>query len=172
DERVDLRRSANTGLQATASRAKEIDPMTHPSVTKASPLFFGLDVGDRVTHLCCVDGERAVVERHRFATTADGVREVFASRPRAKIVLEVGSQSPWMSELLRSFGHDVIVADARRVAQLTRAGRKTDRRDAETLARLLQGMPELLGAVHHRTPGPGGSGGDPCTRSTRAYTYE
>lgn len=124
--------------------------MTHPSVTQASSLFFGLDVGDRVTHLCCVDDERVVVERHRFTTTPDGVRKEFASRPPTKIVLEVGSQSPWMSEQLRSFGHEVIVADARRVAQLTRAGRKTDRRDAETLARLLQGMPELLGAVHHR----------------------
>jgi len=55
-----------------------------------------------------------------------------------------------MSSVLRSLGHEVIVADARRVAAITRSGRKTDRRDAEVLARLLQGMPELLGAVHHR----------------------
>ena len=124
--------------------------MTHPSVTKAAPLYFGLDVGDRTTHLCCVDDRRVVVERQRFPTTPDGVRKAFAHRPPARIVLEVGSQSPWMSELLRSLGHEVTVADARRVAELTRAGRKTDRRDAETLARFLQGMPELLGAVHHR----------------------
>jgi len=124
--------------------------MTHSTVTKATPRFFGLDVGDRVTHLCCVDGRRAVVERLRFSTTPDGVRRVFADRRPARIVLEVGSQSPWMSDQLRSLGHEVTVADARRVAELTRAGRKTDRRDAETLARLLQGMPELLGALHHR----------------------
>ena len=124
--------------------------MEHPIVTKAEPLFFGLDVGDRTTHLCCVDDRRVVVERDRFATTPDGVRRAFANRPPSRIVLEVGSQSRWMSELLGSLGHEVIVADARRVAELTRAGRKTDRRDAETLARLLQGMPELLGAVHHR----------------------
>jgi len=91
-----------------------------------------------------------VVERLSFPTTREGIGKVFADRAPARIVLEVGSQSPWMSDLLRSLGHDVIVADARRVAQLTRAGRKTDRRDAETLARLLQGMPELLGAIHHR----------------------
>src|SRR5262245_38014884 len=108
--------------------------MTHPTVTKAEPRFFGLDVGDRVTHLCCVDAGRVVVERLRFATTPEGVRRVFESRAPSRIVLEVGSQSPWMSALLRSLGHEVIVADARRVAELTRAGRKTDRRDAETLA--------------------------------------
>jgi len=124
--------------------------MTHPNVTRRKPLYFGLDVGDGLTHLCCVDDERVVVERLRFPTTPEGVRRVFANRPPTRIVLEVGSQSPWMSALLRSLGHAVTVADARRVAELTRAGRKTDRRDAETLARLLQGMPELLGAIHHR----------------------
>src|SRR5262245_25479645 len=120
-------------------------PMTHPTVTKSKRLCFGLDVGDRVTHLCCVDARRAVVERLRFSTTPEGVRKVFAGRSPAKIVLEVGSQSLWLSDLLRSLGHQVTVADARRVAELTRAGKKTDRRDAETLARLLQGLPELLG---------------------------
>lgn len=124
--------------------------MTHPNVTKSEPLFFGLDVGDRTTHLCCLDRQRAVVERQRFPTTPEGVRKVFVDREPARIALEAGSQSPWMSALLRSLGHEVVVADARRVAELTRAGRKTDRRDAETLARLLQGMPELLGAIHHR----------------------
>jgi len=124
--------------------------MTDRSVTATEPVFFGLDVGDRVTHLCCVDGAREVLERQRFPTTREGVVEVFGGRAPAKIVLEAGSQSPWMSELLRMLGHEVVVADARRVAAITRSGRKTDRRDAEVLARLLQGMPELLGAVHHR----------------------
>ena len=124
--------------------------MTHPTVTSALPLSFGLDVGDRSTHVCCVDQSRQVVERLRFPTTPDGVRQAFGDRPRSRVVLEAGSQSPWMSELLRSLGHEVLVADARRVAAITRSGRKTDRRDAETLARLLQGMPELLGSVHHR----------------------
>lgn len=113
-------------------------------------LYAGLDVGDRVTHVCFLDGKRQVVERLRLATTPEGVRKVFGGRDRCKVVLEVGSQSPWMSALLRSLGHEVLVADARRVAAVTRSGRKSDRRDAETLARLLQGMPELLGSVHHR----------------------
>lgn len=124
--------------------------MTHPTVTETVALSIGLDVGDRTTHLCGVDQARKVVERLRVPTTPEGVSQVFGDRPPARIVLEAGSQSPWMSELLRSQGHEVVVADARRVAAITRSGRKTDRRDAEVLARLLQGMPELLGAVHHR----------------------
>lgn len=123
--------------------------MTDSTVT-ASLLYVGLDVGDRVTHCCFLDEERQVVERLRLPTTPEGVLKVFGARDRCSIVIEVGSQSPWLSALLRRLGHEVLVADARRVAAITRCGRKTDRRDAETLARLLQGMPEMLGSVHHR----------------------
>lgn len=126
--------------------------MTHPTVTSSPAQSIGLDVGDRFTHLCGLDSDRKVVERTRFATTREALCAAFADRPPTRVVLEVGSQSPWMSALLRELGHDVLVADARRVAAITRSGRKTDRRDAETLARLLAGMPELLGSVRHRGP--------------------
>ena len=124
--------------------------MTHPTETASSPAVVGLDVGDRITHLCRLDHDRQVVERHRFPTTREGVLETFGGRPPCRIVIEVGSQSPWLSSLLRSLGHEVQVADARRTAALSKGRRKTDRRDAETLARLLAGMPELLGSIHHR----------------------
>ncbi|HKX46369.1 MAG TPA: IS110 family transposase [Planctomycetota bacterium] len=119
-------------------------------MTSIPAQFIGLDVGDRLTHVCGLDGGRRVVERTRIATTREALLAAFADHPPARIVLEVGSQSPWLSSLLRELGHDVLVADARRVAAITRSGRKTDRRDAETLARLLAGMPELLGSVRHR----------------------
>ncbi len=126
--------------------------MTHPTVTASlsASLFIGLNLGDKSTHLCGLDGDRQVVERTSFKTTREPFAKHFAERPPCRIVLEVGSQSAWISKFLRVLGHDVLVADARRVAAITRCGRKTDRKDAETLARLLAGMPELLGAVHHR----------------------
>ncbi|MEZ5979117.1 MAG: IS110 family transposase [Planctomycetota bacterium] len=124
--------------------------MTHRTVIPVSAQFIGLDVGDGKTHLCCVDGDRQVVERKRFSTTRESFEREFSERAPTKVVLEVGSQSPWISALLRELGHDVLVADARRVAALIRHERKTDRRDAEALARLLVGVPEMLGKVHHR----------------------
>jgi len=119
-------------------------------VTSLPARFAGLDVGDRKSHLCVVDQGRQVVERDSFPTTREALIKTFGRRPPCRVVLEAGSQSPWMAALLRELGHEVLVADPRRVASITHAGRKTDRRDAETLARLLQGMPELLGSVHHR----------------------
>lgn len=122
--------------------------MTHPTVTAA---LLGLDVGDRVTHFCALGAEREVLERGRFATTPQALRLALRSRPPCRVVLEAGSQSPWMSALLRELGHQVQVADPRRVELIAKSHRKTDRRDAETLARLALGMPELLGEVHHRS---------------------
>jgi transposase len=126
--------------------------MTHPTVTAPSILTVGLDVGDRLTHVCVLDPERRVVERDRLATSEAALRRRFEGTAACRIVLEVGSQSPWMSALLRSLGHEVLVADARRVSLISKSHRKTDRRDAETLARMMAGMPELLGSVHHRGP--------------------
>jgi transposase len=55
-----------------------------------------------------------------------------------------------MSRVLGSAGHDVLVADPRRVQLISKDPRKTDRRDAEMLAKMGAAMPELLGSVHHR----------------------
>jgi transposase len=46
-------------------------------------------------------------------------------------------------------GHEVIVANARRVKLIAKADRKTDRVDAETLARLGRVDPNLLAPIEH-----------------------
>lgn len=56
-----------------------------------------------------------------------------------------------MSRQLRASAFAVHVADPRRVQLISKDPRKTDRRDAETLARFEAGIPELLGSVHHRS---------------------
>ena len=122
--------------------------MTQPTV-KITQL--GLDVGDSYTHFCALDEARQVLERGRFRTTPEALRQTLGARPATRVVLEAGSQSPWMSAALRELGHQVLVADPRRVELIAKGHRKTDRRDAEVLARLATGMPELLGEVHHRS---------------------
>jgi transposase len=121
--------------------------------TTVNPVLstIGLDLGDRTLHLCALDGQRQVVVRKKLPTTQEGLRREFGALIRAKVVLEAGPQSLWISTLLRELGHDVLVVDPRRVKLISQGGRKTDRRDAETLARLAAGMPELLGEARHRT---------------------
>jgi transposase len=115
-----------------------------------SSLTIGLDVGDRVTHLCVLDSQGGVVQRGRCATRREALLVALQPYAGARVILEAGSQSPWLSAALRQAGFVVQVADPRRVALISHDPRKTDRRDAEMLARLGSGMPELIGAVHHR----------------------
>ena len=122
-----------------------------PQDNRSSAAVVGLDLGDRTTHLCALDAEGEVLCRQRLRTTRDHFRELFSSRPSLRVVIEAGSQSPWIFAELTELGHDVHVADPRCVGPLLKSHRKTDRRDAESLARYEFGMPKVLGEVHHRT---------------------
>jgi len=70
------------------------------------------------------------------ATTKKAMAERFGGLGRCRMALEVGTHSPWLSRLLSSLGHEVIVANARQVQLISASSRKDDRMDAEMLARL------------------------------------
>jgi transposase len=76
--------------------------------------------------------------------------QAFAKMVRSRIALEVGTHSPWVSRLLESLGHEVIVANARRVRIISESSRKDDRMDAQMLARLARVDPALLYPIRHR----------------------
>ena len=120
------------------------------SISTMSPTTIGLDVGDRRTHFCALDEQRKVLARGSFPTARAQLQETLTPFAGAKVILEAGSQSPWMSRVLRGWGYEVQVADPRRVQLISKDPRKTDRRDAEMLARMGAAMPELLGNVYHR----------------------
>ena len=114
-------------------------------------LTTGLDLGDYTTHLCSLDPERRVIERAELRTKPASFKRYFEGKPSQHVVLEAGSQSLWVSHLLKELGHEVMVVDPWRTKLITESDRKTDRQDAETLARLALGVPELLGCAQHRT---------------------
>jgi transposase len=84
-------------------------------------------------------------------TNGKALREVFGGMPRSRIALETGTHSPWISRLLIELGHEVIVANARKVRLIGESRKKDDRLDAQTLARLARIDPELLCPVQHRS---------------------
>jgi transposase len=74
------------------------------------------------------------------ATTKKAMTEKFSRRGRMRSAMEVGTHSPWVSRLLASLGHEVIVANARQVRLITHSTRKDDKLDARMLARLARGL--------------------------------
>ncbi|MBW2244119.1 MAG: IS110 family transposase [Deltaproteobacteria bacterium] len=110
----------------------------------------GLDLGDRTTHGCTLDAAGEVISRFRVATTHQGLAKAMRGWPTCRVVLEVGTHSPWMSRALAAAGHEVIVANPRAVQSVTQSSRKNDAADAEQLARLGRSDPKLLHPIQHR----------------------
>ena len=110
----------------------------------------GVDVSDRFSNYCLLDQDGVVIEEGKLRTDAQAFRERFSSS-NCRVVLEAGTHSPWMGRLFAEIGHEVIVANPRRVQLIGQATRKNDRADAETLARLGRIDPQLLAPVTHRS---------------------
>ena len=111
----------------------------------------GLDLGDKYSYLCLIDQESGeVMEEGRLRTTPEALRRRFASEQPLRIAIEAGTHSPWVSRVLEECGHEVLVANARKVRLIYSNKRKTDEIDAENLARLARLDPKLLYPLKHR----------------------
>jgi transposase len=111
----------------------------------------GIDLGDRFSRYCVVNQDGEVMEEGRIATTAAALERHFAGGTRMRIAMECGTHSPWVSRLLRSLGHEVWVANTRKLRAITASESKNDRNDAEKLARFAAYNPQLLSPIEHRS---------------------
>jgi transposase len=114
----------------------------------------GLDLGDKYSYLCLIDqADGEVIEEGRLRTTPDALRRRFASEQQLRIAIEAGTHSPWVSRVLEECGHEVLVANPRKLRFIYANKRKTDEVDAENLARLARVDPKLLHPLRHRGEG-------------------
>jgi transposase len=106
----------------------------------------GLDIGDKYSYLCLIDQQSGeVIEEGRLRTSPEAFKRRFASeRPPMRIAIEAGTHSPWASRMLEELGHEVLVANARKLRLIYSNKRKSDEVDAENLARLARLDPKLL----------------------------
>lgn len=117
---------------------------------KCPPLTIGLDLGDRSSRYCVLDEECRILIEQEVETRPEALKKRFSAMDRSRIAIEAGTHSAWVARLLESVGHEVIVANPRRIPLITANQSKSDELDAETLARLARFDPELLGPIQHR----------------------
>jgi transposase len=111
----------------------------------------GVDLGDKYSYLCLIDTESGeVIEEGRLRTTPQAFERRFASEQPLRVAIEAGTHSPWASRVLEGCGHEVLVANARKLRLIYSNKRKTDEVDAENLARLARVDPKLLYPLRHR----------------------
>lgn len=112
----------------------------------------GIDLGDRASELCVLDPEGRVVERLRVMTRSGAFAEALHEYAGARVIVEVGTHSPWVSRELQE-RYELILANPRRVQLIAKSYSKNDVFDAEALARLGRVDPNLLSPVEHRGEG-------------------
>jgi transposase len=98
----------------------------HPHMTAR------LDIGDKYSYLCLIDQQSGeIMEEGRLRTTPEALKRRFASeRPPMRIAIEAGTHSPWASRVLEGCGHEVLVANARKLRLIYANKRKTGEIDA------------------------------------------
>lgn len=121
-------------------------------MTKRSRFVFGIDLGDRVSHVCEVDRRTGEVGMDvKVPTTREDFEVFFGAIPKSRVVIESSGSSPWVSRVGRAKGHEVIVANSRKLRAIWDTPRKSDRRDAQMLAQLGASDSPFLVEVHHRS---------------------
>ena len=122
-------------------------------LSKVDSKTVGLDLGDRFSYEVVLDEEGQVQEEGRVATREAALRQRFSGCAPMRIALETGTHSPWVSRLLTECGHEVLVANSRKLRLIYKNPSKDDRVDALYLARVARVEPALLSPVRHRDAG-------------------
>ncbi len=114
-------------------------------------LTVGVDLGDQWSNYCILGLAGETLAEGRFRTRKQEVAEFFQVLAMSRVVIEVGTHSAWVREVIAGFGHEVLVANPRLMDGAKRRRRKSDRIDAEKLARLGRMDPKSLHPIQHRS---------------------
>jgi transposase len=77
-----------------------------------------------------LDLEGEAMAEGQLRTTQQDFAEFFQSLSRARVVIEVGTHSAWVEEVIGQSGHEVVVANPRLMEGSKRRKRKNDRRSS------------------------------------------
>ena len=135
-------------LAATSAGEKHKRGELRPNLDR---LTVGVDLGDKWSNYCILDLEGETLAEGQLRTTQEDLAEFFQALNAARVVCEVGTHSPWVQEVIGGCGHEVLVANPRKMDGSKRRKRKNDRIDANKLARLGRVDPQSLHPIQHRS---------------------
>ena len=116
----------------------------------AKKIYLGLDVSQKTIEIFAVMGEESL-SMGKIPNNSQSLGEFFDKVPAPTnaitVALETGTHSAWISRCLEERGIEVIVAHARDLAFIYKGAKKSDRIDAEKLARVARADKKLLHPV-------------------------
>ena len=143
-----LRKQLEEESVVSADKDKGVPDGESPNLDR---LTVGVDLGDQWSHYCILGLSGETLTEGQFRTRRQEVAEFFQDLARSRVVIEVGTHSAWMREVIAGLGHEVLVANPRRMEGSKRRRRKNDRMDAAKLARLGRVDPQSLYPIQHRS---------------------
>lgn len=111
----------------------------------------GIDVHQKYSQVCELSLNGVVESECQIPTTRSSLNRWFGKRDDLRIVVESSGVSRWVVRVLKEMGHEVTVVNPRRVRLIAESTLKTDRIDAEVLARLSCFGEGLLPTVYQRS---------------------
>ena len=123
-----LERKATSASPGEAGPRAELRP-------NLDRLRVGVDLGDQKSQYCILGLEGETLSEGQVGTRQADVAEFFGAIVAARVVIEVGTHSAWVQEIIAGCGHEVLVANPRLMEGSRRRKRKNDRIDANKLAR-------------------------------------
>jgi transposase len=109
----------------------------------------GIDLGDRKHAICVIGKGGEVTSEFSIPNQREDLERLALIYPKARVAMEVGTHSPWISRLLEERGMEVFVANSRKMRAIYENERKCDQRDAHMLAKIARLDPSLLAPVRH-----------------------
>lgn len=100
--------------------------------------YFGIDVAGKASAICVMDGTGKIVAEATVCTEKAALRDWLGGFERGRVVIEACPLAEWLARVVEQSGHAVEIIDARTAKRLMQSRKKTDRRDAQTLARMSQ----------------------------------
>lgn len=113
-------------------------------------LTMGIDLGDRRSRIYVVDARGERISEGWATTTREGLSQWLGRYPGARVVMEAGTHSPWVSRLSEESQHETFVANPSELYGPKRRKRRNDDLDAQKLGRLGRADPALLYPIRHR----------------------
>ena len=124
-------------------------------MTTTTTPTLGIDLGDKESHACLLGPDGSVLLREVVKTNAQALGRFFdrfaVAENKPTVVIEACTHSRWVNELAQQKGLRVVVASPVHVRLVFASTCKTDRFDAEALARLCRVDEKLLHPVTHRS---------------------
>ena len=104
-------------------------------------IYVGMDVHKKTTTYCAINKDGKIAKRGKVASGDAGWLDIISQWPLNEVLvaLETGGMTWWVVDVLRASGIEPVVVDARQFKMIADSKKKSDRRDARTLAEALRG---------------------------------